>query len=427
MWHPEGVNYYAFLATFAVFASASENDANAITANLVARHLPYGPVMDPVFVSPDSDEIQTYSRCGDSAVWTGHFLAAESFHYAVTKSPVALHNVKLALHGIRRLLDVTGNDLLARCAFPENSPYANDILNEEDRHGVYSGIVDGEKWTWIGETSRDQIVGVMFGMTAAWDLVDDPEVKSAVQWLSSRVINYLLKHGWITFNPDGQPTTTFWGFAEEQLMILKLGRRSNPDHYTNSYRSLSLTIAPGAIVAIGIDAVDPYSSYYKFNLDYLAMWAMQTSGDNSYVSSNMDSAYKILRKVTEHHQNPFFDIIDRAIKGPNATRDQRIPDLLDQWLQHPRRNVYVDNTLLVPTCDNGSRACDPIPVAQRITTDFLWQRSPFQLAGGGYGTIEGAGIDYTLPYWMARYYGVIPAADSDLPPTSSIKYNVSSR
>ena len=58
-----------------------------------------------------------------------------------------------------------------------------------------------------------------------------------------------------------------------------------------------------------------------------------------------------------------------------------------------------------PAC--CSRACEPIPVPQRITTDFLWQRSPFQLAGGGYSDIEGAGIDYTLPYWMARYYGVI--------------------
>ena len=401
------MKYYALLAALAVLSSAAEPDANAITVNLVARHMPYGPVMDPVFVSPDSDEIQTYSRCGDSAIWTGHFLAAESFRYAVTKSPDALNNVKSALFGIRELLDVTGNDLLARCAFPENSPYASDIIAEEGRHGVYSGTVDGHKWTWIGETSRDQIVGVMFGLTAAWDLVDDAEVKAAVPWLSSRVINYLLKHGWITFNPDGNPTTTFWGFADEQLMILKLGRRSNPDRYTNSYRTLSLTIAPEAIAAIGIDAIDPYSSYYKFNLDYITLWAMQTSGDNSYVSSNMDSAYKILRGVTRDHENPFFDIIDRAIKGPNAVRDQRIGGLLEQWLQHPRRNVYVDNTLLVPTCDDGSRACDPIPVAQRITTDFLWQRSPFQLAGGGYGTIEGAGIDYTLPYWMARYYGVI--------------------
>jgi uncharacterized protein (TIGR03437 family) len=32
---------------------------------------------------------------------------------------------------------------------------------------------------------------------------------------------------------------------------------------------------------------------------------------------------------------------------------------------------------------------------------------PFQLKGGGSGIIENAGVDYILPYWMARYYGVI--------------------
>jgi uncharacterized protein (TIGR03437 family) len=44
-----------------------------------------------------------------------------------------------------------------------------------------------------------------------------------------------------------------------------------------------------------------------------------------------------------------------------------------------------------------------------VSTDYLWQRSPFQLSGGGSGRIENAGIDYILPYWMARYYGLIGA------------------
>lgn len=363
--------------------------------------------MDPMFTAPDSNEIQTYTRCGDSAIWTGHFLAAESFRYAVTKDPDALNNIKTALYGIRVLLDATGNDLLARCAFPENSPYASDLISQESANGVYSGIVDGAKWTWIGSVSRDQIVGVMFGMTAAWNLVDDPDVKLTIPWLASRIINYLTKHGWVTFNPDGTPITTFWGFADEQMMILKLGARTSPSHYSTPYKVLSLSEAPEAIVVVGVDAADPYDSYFKFNLDYITAWAMLTSGDNSYVTSNMKTTYKILRAVTADHQNAFFDIIDHAINGPDADRDQRVSDELDQWLQRPRRDPYVDNTLLVPTCNDGSRACDPIPVPQRVTTDFLWQRSPFQLAGGGAGTIEGAGIDYTLPYWMARYYGVI--------------------
>jgi uncharacterized protein (TIGR03437 family) len=79
--------------------------------------------------------------------------------------------------------------------------------------------------------------------------------------------------------------------------------------------------------------------------------------------------------------------------------------LLDQWLQRPKRDPYVDLTKTVQVC--GSEACQPVPVPLRPPTDFLWQRDPFQLAGGGFGTVEGAGIDYILPYWMGRYYGVI--------------------
>jgi len=82
--------------------------------------------------------------------------------------------------------------------------------------------------------------------------------------------------------------------------------------------------------------------------------------------------------------------------------------LLQQWLQRPRRDLYRDwrGDPRYPACGDD-RACSPIAVVDRINTDFLWQRSPFLLFGGGGGTIETAGIDYILPYWMARYYGVI--------------------
>ena len=55
----------------------------------------------------------------------------------------------------------------------------------------------------------------------------------------------------------------------------------------------------------------------------------------------------------------------------------------------------------------GSEACQPVPVALRPPATFLWEVDPFHLQGGGSGIIENAGVDYILPYWMARYYGVI--------------------
>ena len=73
-------------AIFALPLCASEADALAISANIQQRHVPYGGILDPVFAAPDSNQIAGYSRCGDSAIWTGHYLAAESFRYKVTRS-----------------------------------------------------------------------------------------------------------------------------------------------------------------------------------------------------------------------------------------------------------------------------------------------------------------------------------------------------
>jgi len=75
------------------------------------------------------------------------------------------------------------------------------------------------------------------------------------------------------------------------------------------------------------------------------------------------------------------------------------------WLQRPRRDTWVDLRGKYPACASD-RACISIPVNERVNTDFLWQRSPFLLFGGGFGTIEAAAIDYILPYWMARHYGL---------------------
>jgi len=65
------------------------------------RHMPHGTILDPVFASSTSDQIVSYSRCGDSAIWTGHYLAAEAFRYKVTHSAAALANAAGAVAGIK--------------------------------------------------------------------------------------------------------------------------------------------------------------------------------------------------------------------------------------------------------------------------------------------------------------------------------------
>ncbi|HXA53206.1 MAG TPA: hypothetical protein VNV86_22970, partial [Candidatus Acidoferrum sp.] len=151
-------------------AQASEADALTISANIQARHMPFSTLLDPIYASPSSDQIIGYTRCGDSALWTGAYLAAESFRYKVTQSPDALQNVKIALAGLKALADVTGDNRLARCLVPADWPFAAGIANEEASNGIHQN----PPWIWVDNTSRDQVVGAFFGLGVAFDMVDDP-------------------------------------------------------------------------------------------------------------------------------------------------------------------------------------------------------------------------------------------------------------
>ena len=376
-----------------VSSYAGEADALTISANIQARHLPFGTVLDPVFAASNSDQIVGYTRCGDSALWTGAYLAAEAFRYKVTQSADALKNVKSALAGLTALSDVTGDNRLARCMVAADSPYAVGIASEEASNTIHQA----PPWIWVDNTSRDQIVGAFFGLGAAFDMIDDDAVKSGIGNLATRLIGFVSRHQW---SPNDDITSTFELRPEQLQMLLQVARHVNPANTVSGP-----FLVPPVGTAVGFD-VDNNDSYFKFNLDYMAFYNLVRLQDNA----DNRGAYRTVRTYTASHQNAFFDIIDRALTAADAARDSETRTLLDQWLQRPRRDMIVDLSKTVPVC--GSAACQPVPVPLRPPTDFLWQRSPFQLSGGLYGTIEGAGIDYILPYWMARYYGVISGGGS---------------
>jgi hypothetical protein len=157
------------IVAFLVCASAafgqqqppSEAAALAISANIQAKHMPFGTILDPVYAALATDEIIGYTHCGDSALWTGAYLAAESFRYGVTRSPDALTTVKKALSGLKSLSDVTGDNRLACCMFFSDSPYALGMENEE-AHNTFIRTRPG-----FGSATRRAIK--LAGRSLAWE------------------------------------------------------------------------------------------------------------------------------------------------------------------------------------------------------------------------------------------------------------------
>jgi hypothetical protein len=394
------------LAGGAIPALAAEQDAVAISATIQERHMPTGVIMDPIFASPTSDEIVNYTRGGDAALWTGHYLAAEAFRYKVTGSADALANVQTALNGIRSLRLVTRTNVLARTLVPTDWQYASSIATQEAANGVFNGSIDGVNYYWVGNTSRDEYCGVFFGLGVAYDMVDDASVKAFIETEATSLLSFLLKTAWTVIMPNFSISTSFLSRPDEQLSILQVASHINPSQFSSTYQSYRAKFGSLLAIPIGVDCANVNSSYFKFNLDEICFYNLvRLETTPKYVKRYL-KAYAILQATLESHQNAHFNMIDRGLEGPDSTRDEQTGTFLDQWLQRPSRDPFVNWTGTFPSCGAGT-ACSPIPIPDRVPTDFLWQRSPFQLSGGGAGTIETAGIDYILPYWMARYYQVV--------------------
>ena len=225
--------------------------------------------------------------------------------------------------------------------------------------------------------------------------------------LVTRLLDFLLQNEWNVFMPGGEVSTTFLIRPEQQLSLLQVGRHVNPARYDSRYAKLSAALAVTTLVAVGVDAADDRSSYFKFNIDHIILYNLLRLQGGGFTKFWYNLAWDLVHKAVAGHGNAHFNMIDRALHGPDARRDAETRALLEAWLRRPRTDAYVDWRGAVPACGDPNEACAPLPVEQRVPTDFLWQRSPFQLSGGALGNIEGAGIDYILPYWMARAYGVL--------------------
>lgn len=396
----------ALLVACALCAQTYEEHAFQISRDIQLRHLPFGTILNPMYASAESSTVVNYTRCGDSAIWTGHWLAAEAFRYRVTRAPEALAAARRAVRGIRALVDVTGpENLLARCVLRADSPLSAGPRSEERQNGEYTGKWENNDYYWIGNTSRDQYMGVYFGLSVAYEHVDDAALRADIADLVTRMTQRLLDKDWAIVMPGGRISSVFWLRPDQQLAILQAARQVNPARFAQLYEERRRS-ATGLETIMSVEAQNEHESYFKFNLAAITWYTLiRLEEQGSARIGQYFEAYRRFRTAVDDHGNLFFNVIDRALQGPNAQRDAESMEMLAAWLLRPQRDFRVDLRGKYQSCGED-RSCQPIPVPERVRTDFLWQRSPFLLYGGGEGTIESPGIDFILPYWMGRYYGL---------------------
>jgi len=183
----------------------------------------------------------------NDGLFSGLYMAAEAYHYAVTGDRETLLTLKILLEGEQDRMDITGvpgnftrqyiPPGIDGIACPEDlSMYVPDVEKDDNRWVrvgddgcVYT--VDGQTmewvasdhcgldafagWCWLDNVSKDEYSGHMFALGAVQKLVDDPEVQEIVSDLLGKVGHHLVDNKLNVIDWDGRVTEhgKFWAMA----------------------------------------------------------------------------------------------------------------------------------------------------------------------------------------------------------------------
>jgi hypothetical protein len=409
----------------------TDDDAIKISERIQKQHLLYGFIAETKFKSSVSDEICYTQGNGDSALWTGAYLAAEAFRYASTNCPTAFSYLTEAIGRISDLSlvaasrtadsEVAPTGFIARTIFPLDSPFKDKFVCDEQHNDLFPCCYRGKDSYWMGHPTRDQYAGVLFGLGVAYDLVKDTALECVCRDTIVQLTNALIHSGWSMSTPrseiasgasECEPPKAWWEtfitYPHHRLSILQLARHVDPDQFTDVYERTRRNWWWWWVTDLSLlyDVWVLRSKYYLLNLDHMYYYTLIRYEDDAKYKERYLKQFARIRKATRTHSNAHFNMIECALTGREPTRDAETISALEQLLCRGFRDRPVDLNGKYKACDLN-KACDPIPVVERPYADFLWQRDPFGMKRDGDCSLESAGIDFILPYWMARCHRVL--------------------
>lgn len=152
--------------------------------------LPAGGVASTLFQDTSYTVPVFYTDQGDSAIWTGTYLASEALRAMVTGAPDALQQVERSVNVLHDWLHVTGAPgYLARYA----APVGDDAI--VDASIIYGRLTPykGRSWRYVDDTSRDQYQGVMLGLALAYEATDNTALRKLIRDDVLGVVEQLMK------------------------------------------------------------------------------------------------------------------------------------------------------------------------------------------------------------------------------------------
>jgi len=205
-------------------------------------HLRYGQNADVWYTDYDRSKVYRLEGLGDSAAWTGHYLAALAVRYFVEPSDELKKSIFSTLDAFDLLTKISGRaGYIARYAGPASDEGYREYYKvygrgeDPERPGLgkraFQGVEPYTDWVWLGYSSRDTYDGTVFGLAATLAYVKDPEIRSRVTQLVERIADRLIADEWDILDGKGNRTRSTATF---KMPWLRLMLSASPERY-NAY------------------------------------------------------------------------------------------------------------------------------------------------------------------------------------------------
>jgi len=357
----------------------------------------------------------------NDGLWTGCYAAAETFRYAVTGKKDALENARRSIRAMLYLTKISGIPGFTARAIrkPGEEGFGNG--NRE-----WDLTADGS-CEWKCETSSDEMVGHFLAFSLYYDLCADDAEKKEIEAAVCGMADHMIRNDYKLVDKDGLPTTwANWApaslnhdnkWAEEKginslelLSFLKTAHHmSGKKIYDDEYRNL-IQKHHYALNTIQHKICDGHGCHIDDNLGFLsAITLLRLEPD--------ETLRAIVLMGMEHHwqyekieRTPLWNFVYGAFTGRYCDIEaavqtlREVPlSLIEYKITNSTRKKLVFDTEQ-EAFGEPPQLLAPLPADERrVGRD---DSNHFRLDTGS-GTSAEDGSFFLLPYWFARYYGLI--------------------
>jgi hypothetical protein len=413
------------------------------------NHQPYqGGTVSVAFTDDTRSVVDHYFEWNDSCEWTGLYMGSQAIRYHVTGDAQARDNVLRMVQMLSGNLYITDTPGYIARYWGEQDPliYPGDAWCDDPAqvkcHHIETGP-DAGKWWW-GQTSRDMYNGWFFGMSLAYDMIDDEDMRDEIRSNVEHVLTVLIDQHWMILNEAGEPT----GYGPYALPPWRMTWLTIGYHITGN-EAFRVELAKwlkndlrGFLRLLSISTMGHYAQYPGNCLSHEYFYNLLRLGKVYFSPDDYDFLVDLFETqahtFTRLSHNPWFNgvFMSQGAYSPLNQDDPyqiQLEQDLGDFRPAPNFNYYLEerdpatytldpiSVLLAELTDGPTllrsmigrvdyQATEAFPVNLQCSTDFLFQRNPFHINECGVDdpSVVNPGVDYLIAYWLASYHKFIP-------------------